>query len=125
MYHNCPNVEDIRAMKKRGEKISMLFVTTPEETAAANAARIHMLSIEGRFFDAEMREQRVTASCRWACPMAAGADSRGDRLQPRKTIFAPPSTMPGSEVMPIIAPLPTTSKRYFVTTTCRWWAISA
>ena len=28
-------VEDIRAMKKRGEKISMLFVTTLEEAAAA------------------------------------------------------------------------------------------
>ena len=55
MYHNRPHVEDLRAMKKRGEKISMLFVTTPEEAAAANAAGIHMLSIEGKFFDAEMR----------------------------------------------------------------------
>ena len=56
MYHNRPHVEDIRAMKKRGEKISMLFVTTPDEAAAAAAAGIHMLSIESRFFDAEMRE---------------------------------------------------------------------
>lgn len=56
MYHNRPHVQDIRAMKKRGEKISMLFVTTPDEAAAAAAAGIHMLSIEGRFFDAEMRE---------------------------------------------------------------------
>ncbi len=56
MYHNRPHVEDIRAMKKRGEKISMLYVTTPEEAAAASAAGIHMLSIEGRFFDAVMRE---------------------------------------------------------------------
>ena len=56
MYHNRPHVEDIRAMKRNGEKISMLFVTTPEEAAAANAAGIHMLSIEGKFFDAEMRE---------------------------------------------------------------------
>lgn len=56
MYHNRPHVQDIRAMKKRGEKISMLFVTTPDEAAAASAAGIHMLSIEGRFFDAEMRE---------------------------------------------------------------------
>ena len=47
MYHNRPHVEDIRAMKRNGEKISMLFVTTPEEAAAANAAGIHMLSIEG------------------------------------------------------------------------------
>ena len=54
MYHNRPHVEDIRAMKRNGEKISMLFVTTPEEAAAANAAGIHMLSIEGKFFDAEI-----------------------------------------------------------------------
>ena len=56
MYHNRPHAEDIRAMKKRGEKISMLFVTTPDEAAAAHAASINMLSIEGKFFDAEMRE---------------------------------------------------------------------
>lgn len=56
MYHNRPHVEDIRKMKKNGEKISMLFVTTREEAAAANAAGIHMLSIEGKFFDANMRE---------------------------------------------------------------------
>lgn len=56
MYHSRPHVEDIRAMKKRGEKISMLFVTTPEEAAAANAAGIQMLSIEGRFFSQAMRE---------------------------------------------------------------------
>lgn len=56
MYHNRPHVEDIRAMKKRGEKISMLFVTTPEEAEAACASGIHMLSIEGRFFDNAMRE---------------------------------------------------------------------
>lgn len=56
MYHNRPHVEDIRAMKKSGEKISMLFVTTPEEAAAANTAGIHMLSIEGKYFDAEMRD---------------------------------------------------------------------
>ena len=37
MYHNRPHVEDIRAMKKRGEKISMLFATTPDEAAAADA----------------------------------------------------------------------------------------
>lgn len=50
-----PTVADIRAMKARGEKISMLYVTTPEEAAAADAAGIHMLSIEGRFFSPEMR----------------------------------------------------------------------
>lgn len=56
MYHNRPHVDDIRAMKQRGEKLSMLFVTTPEEAAAAAAAGIHMLSIESRFFDADMRD---------------------------------------------------------------------
>jgi len=61
MYHNRPHASDIRAMKKRGEKISMLYVTTLEEAAAANAAGIHMLSIEGRFFSPEMRE--AAGSC--------------------------------------------------------------
>jgi 3-methyl-2-oxobutanoate hydroxymethyltransferase len=51
-----PTVADIRAMKARGQKISMLYVTTLEEAAAADAAGIHMLSIEGRFFSPEMRE---------------------------------------------------------------------
>lgn len=51
-----PTVADIRAMKARGQKISMLYVTRLEEAAAASAAGIHMLSIEGRFFTAEMRE---------------------------------------------------------------------
>ena len=43
-------------MKKRGEKISMLYVSTLDEAAAAAAAGIHMLSIEGRFWSPEMRE---------------------------------------------------------------------
>jgi 3-methyl-2-oxobutanoate hydroxymethyltransferase len=51
-----PTVADIRAMKARGQKISMLYVTTLEEAAAADAAGIDMLSIEGRFFSREMRE---------------------------------------------------------------------
>ena len=56
MYHNRPTVADIRAMKASGEKISMLYVTTLEEAAAAAAAGIHMLSIESRFMSPEMRE---------------------------------------------------------------------
>lgn len=51
-----PTVGDMRAMKARGQKISMLYVTTLEEAAAAAAAGIDMLSIEGRFFSPEMRE---------------------------------------------------------------------
>lgn len=42
-------------MKGPGQKISMLYVTTLEEAGAADAAGIHMLSIEGRFFSPEMR----------------------------------------------------------------------
>lgn len=61
MYHDRPHVEDLRAMKRRGETISMLFVTTPEEAEAANAAGIHMLSIEGKFFTPKMRE--AAGSC--------------------------------------------------------------
>jgi 3-methyl-2-oxobutanoate hydroxymethyltransferase len=51
-----PTVADIRALKARGQKISMLYVTTLEEAAAAAAAGVHMLSIESRFFTPEMRE---------------------------------------------------------------------
>ncbi|TPI58136.1 3-methyl-2-oxobutanoate hydroxymethyltransferase [Mesorhizobium sp. B3-1-3] len=54
--NNRPTVADIRAMKARGQKISMLYVTSLEEAAAANAAGVDMLSIEGRFFSPEMRE---------------------------------------------------------------------
>ena len=50
-----PTVADIRALKARGQKISMLYVTTLEEAVAADAAGIHMLSIEGRFFSPDMR----------------------------------------------------------------------
>ena len=56
MYHNRPYVEDIRAMKRRGEKLSMLYVTTPEEASAAAAAGINLLSIEAKDFTPQMRE---------------------------------------------------------------------
>ncbi|MEZ4726248.1 MAG: 3-methyl-2-oxobutanoate hydroxymethyltransferase [Caldilineaceae bacterium] len=56
MYHNRPTVADMRAMKARGQKITMIYVTTLEEAAAAAAAGINMLSIEGRFMSPEMRE---------------------------------------------------------------------
>ena len=52
---NRKSVADIRAMKAKGQKISMVFVRTPEEAAAADQAGIDMLSIEGRYFTAEMR----------------------------------------------------------------------
>ena len=42
---NRPTVHDMRAMKARGEKISMLYVTTPDEAAAAEvgSAQIGMM----------------------------------------------------------------------------------
>ena len=61
MYHNRPTVADMRAMKARSQKISMLYVTTLEEAAAADAAGINMLSIEARFFSPEMR--RAAGNC--------------------------------------------------------------
>ena len=56
MRHNRLTVADIQSMKARGQKISMLYVTTLEEAAAADAADVTMLSIEGGFFSPEMRE---------------------------------------------------------------------
>jgi 3-methyl-2-oxobutanoate hydroxymethyltransferase len=51
-----PTVKDRLDMKVRGQKITMIYVTTLDEAAAANAAGIDMLSIEARFFSPEMRE---------------------------------------------------------------------
>ncbi len=51
-----PTVADIRAMKARKHKMSMLYVTTLDEAAAASAAKIDILSIEGRYFSPQMRE---------------------------------------------------------------------
>jgi len=56
MRHNRPTVADMQAMKARGQKITMLYVTTLEEAAAAEAACVDMLSIEARFFSPAMRE---------------------------------------------------------------------
>jgi 3-methyl-2-oxobutanoate hydroxymethyltransferase len=53
---NRPGVHDIRAMKAAGRKISMLYVTTPDEAAAADAAGVDMLSIEAKYFSPAMRE---------------------------------------------------------------------
>jgi 3-methyl-2-oxobutanoate hydroxymethyltransferase len=50
MRHNRQTVVDIQSMKARGQKISMLYVTTLDEAAAAG---VTMLSIEGRFFSPE------------------------------------------------------------------------
>jgi 3-methyl-2-oxobutanoate hydroxymethyltransferase len=50
-----PTVADIRAKKARGETLSMLFVETLDEAAAANAAGIDMLSIIDPLWTPEMR----------------------------------------------------------------------
>ena len=55
MYRSRPTVADMLALKGK-RKISMLYVTTEEEAAAADASGIDMLSIEGRFFSPEMRD---------------------------------------------------------------------
>lgn len=70
MYHNRPHVNDLRKMKKNGEKISMLYVSTLDEAAAAAAAGIHMLSIEGRFMSNEMRE--AAGDCFIQCGLPYG-----------------------------------------------------
>jgi 3-methyl-2-oxobutanoate hydroxymethyltransferase len=54
--HNRPTVHDIRAMKARGQKLSMLYVTSLEEAAAAAAAGVDVLSIEAHHFTPAMRE---------------------------------------------------------------------
>lgn len=62
MTHSTrPHVEDIRAAKRRGEKLSMLYVTSKEEAAAAAAAGIDILSIEAKDFDRDMRD--AAGSC--------------------------------------------------------------
>lgn len=75
-----PTVADIRAMKARGEKISMLYVTTLEEAAAADAAGIHMLSIEGRFFSPEMREAAGRCFVQVGLPYGGSGTFQGRHL---------------------------------------------
>lgn len=55
LYHKRPTVADIRALKGK-RKLSMLFVDTPEEAAAAAAAGIDMLSINDPVWTPDMRE---------------------------------------------------------------------
>ncbi len=60
LYHNRPTVADIRAQKGK-RQLSMLYVDTPEEAAAAAAAGIDMLSIIDPVWTPEMRE--AAGSC--------------------------------------------------------------
>jgi 3-methyl-2-oxobutanoate hydroxymethyltransferase len=75
-----PTVADIRAMKKRGQKISMLYVKTLEEASAANAAGIDMLSIEARFFHPEMREAAGKCFVQVGLPFGAWGSFEGRPL---------------------------------------------
>lgn len=54
MQSTRPTVADIRALKGK-RQISMLYVETPDEAAAANAAGIDMLSIIDPVWTPEMR----------------------------------------------------------------------
>jgi 3-methyl-2-oxobutanoate hydroxymethyltransferase len=53
---NRPTVYDLQAAKARGQKLSMLYVTTLDEAAAADAAGVDILSIEAKYFSPAMRE---------------------------------------------------------------------
>ena len=78
--NNRPTVHDMRKMKSRGEKISMLYVKTPDEAAAADAAGVHMLSIEGKYFDAEMREAAGSCFVQVGLPYAMQGNFLGRAL---------------------------------------------
>ena len=115
-----PTVADIRAMKARGQKISMLYVTTLEEAAAADAAGIDMLSIEGRFFTPEMRE----AAGRCFVQVGLPYGPFGDLVTAEDYLRAAFHFM-RSVAIASIAPLRSISRRRCATTPCRSWPMSA
>ncbi len=55
LYHKRPTVADIRALKGK-RQLTMLYVDTPEEAAAAASAGIDMLSIIDPSWTPEMRD---------------------------------------------------------------------
>ena len=118
--NNRPTVADIRAMKARGQKITMLYVTTLEEAAAADAAGIHMLSIEGRFFSPEMREAAGRCFVQVGLPYGPFGDlvTAEDYLRAAFHFGASAATAS-------IAPRRSISRRRCATTRCRWWRMSA
>lgn len=69
-----PTVKDMLDKKVRGQKISMIYVTTLEEAAAADAAGIDMLSIEGKHFSSEMREAAGRCFVQVGLPYGSAGD---------------------------------------------------
>lgn len=117
---NRPAVHDIRAMKACGQKISMLYVTSMEETAAADAAGIDMLSLKARFFSPEMREAAGKCFVQVGLPFGP----YGGNLAARDYLRAAFKFTATAET--IFTALPAcTFKKPCVTTTCRWRPTSA
>ena len=81
-------------MKARGEKLSMHYVTMHDEVAAAAAAGIHMLSIEGRFFDAEIREAAGDCFVQVGLPYGGWCRFGGRAIATGRTVCGPHSTTP-------------------------------
>ena len=113
---NRRSVHDLRAMKARGQKISMLYVTSLEEAAAADAAGIDMLSIEARYFSAEMREAAGKRFVQVGLPFGPfGSNVTAEDY------CAPPSNTPRWAATAFTAPHPWISRKSCVTTTCPSW----
>ncbi len=113
---NRPTVHDMRAIKARGQKIAMLYVTTADEAAAAAAAGIDMLSIESRFFTPEMREAAGDCFVQVGLPFGPHGQlaTAEDYL---RAAFGSPQWAGTA----FIAPRLWISRRRFATTTCRSW----
>lgn len=64
LYHNRPTVADIRALKGK-RQLTMLYVETLDEAAAAAAAGIDMLSIIAPSGRRKCVMRQAIALCRW------------------------------------------------------------
>jgi hypothetical protein len=117
---NRRTVADMRAFKAAGAKISMLYVTTTEEAAAADAAGIHMLSIEGRFFTPEVRKAAGSCFVQVGLPYGGWGTFSGptSRHGGRLTCGPPITSRPWAAIVSTVPPR-TTSKRHSATITCR------
>ena len=81
VHKSCrPTVHDIQALKARGQKISMLYITTLDEAAAADAACNDILSIEGRFFSVEMRSAAGRCFVQVGLPFGSWGKGNGQHL---------------------------------------------